>query len=229
MRIVRGFSGECLAVAGAWLALSIGGEFGLAADRGFAPLFNGKDTTGWVYGLRGDGQENRAGKGYQVKDGILYCTREDGGNLFTEQEYYDFVFRFEFRLEPNANNGVGIRAPLQGDAAYVGMEIQILDDSGSRYTNLRPAQYHGSIYDVVPAKRGALKPVGQWNSEEISAKGRRIRVKVNGKTTVDASLDDIRDEAVLKKHPGLARKNGRIGFLGHGARVEFRNIRIKKL
>jgi hypothetical protein len=229
MRRCAGSFGWGATLAAAWFLLLIGAECGLAGDRGFTPLFNGKDLTGWVYGQRSDGKENRAGKGYQVENGILYCTKEDGGNLFAEQEYGDFVFRFEFKLEPNANNGVGIRAPLEGDAAYVGMEIQILDDGGSQYTNLRPAQYHGSIYDVVPAKRGALKPVGQWNSEEIIARGRRITVKVNGKTIVYANLDDIKDEAVLKKHPGLARKSGRIGFLGHGARVEFRNIRIRRL
>ena len=109
-------------------------------EEGFTSLFNGKDLTGWVYGGK------KSGKGYQVGDGgILYCTKDDGGNLFTEKEYTDFVYRFEFKLEPNANNGIGIRAPLEGDAAYVGMEVQILDDSGSQYKNLLPGQYHGSI------------------------------------------------------------------------------------
>jgi hypothetical protein len=201
----------------------------LGAEPGFTTLFNGKDLTGWVYGSRGNGAPNKAGEGYRAENGILYCTREDGGNLYTEREYSDFVFRFEFRLEPNSNNGIGIRAPLQGDAAYQGMEIQVLDDSGSQYTALRPAQYHGSIYDVVPARRGFQKPVAEWNSEEITAQGRRITVKLNGTTIVDTNLDDIKDPEVLKKHPGLARKSGHIGFLGHGARVEFRNIRLKEL
>jgi hypothetical protein len=197
-----------------------------AAEPGFTPLFNGKDLTGWVYGVR-NGKENKSGRGYQVRNGILYSTVEDGGNLFTEKEYSDFVLRFEFRLEPNSNNGIGIRAPLEGDAAYVGMEIQVLDDSGDKYKTLRPAQYHGSIYDVVPAKKGYQKPVGEWNEEEISAQGRRITIKLNGATIVDANLDDIKNEAVLQKHPGLRRTAGHIGFLGHGARVEFRNIRIR--
>jgi hypothetical protein len=109
------------------------------------------------------------------------------------------------------------------------MEIQVLDDSGSDYTTLRPAQYHGSIYDVVAAKRGHQKLVGEWNEEEIVAKGRHVTVKLNGAVIVDANLDDVKDEAVLKKHVGLANKKGHIGFLGHGTRVEFRNIRIKKM
>jgi hypothetical protein len=197
-----------------------------AADKeeGFTSLFNGKDLSGWVYGGK------QSGKGYQVADGgILYCTKEDGGNLYTEKEYTDFVYRFEFKLEPNANNGIGIRAPLEGDAAYVGMEVQVLDDSGSQYKNLLPGQYHGSIYKVFPAKRGHLKPVGEWNDEEIRVKGRQVTVTLNGTVIVDANLDDVKDPAILKEHPGLQNKKGHIGFLGHGARVEFRNMRVKEL
>jgi hypothetical protein len=208
-----------------------------AQDEGFTPLFNGKDLTGWVYGRRGDA-ENRTGKGYQVENGVLFTTNEDGGNLYTEKEYADFVLRFDFKLTENANNGIGIRAPLEGDAAYVGIEIQVLDDSGSKYTSLRPAQYHGSIYQMVAAKRGFQKPVGEWNSEEITAQGRQITVKLNGTTIVDASLDDVKDEALVAKHRdlsrpegsrGIANTRGHIGLLGHGTRVEFRNIRIKEL
>jgi len=199
-----------------------------AVEKGFKPLFNGKNLDGWVYGTR-DGKENKHGRGYQVENGILFCTKEDGGHLFTKEEFSDFVFRFDFKLEPNSNNGVGVRAPLDGEPAYMGIEIQILDDSGSQFTNLRPAQYHGSVYDVFPAKRGSLKPVGQWNSEEITARGRRITVKLNGNTIVDADLDQVKDEAVLKKHPGLARNSGHLGFLGHGTRIDFRNIRVKVL
>jgi Domain of Unknown Function (DUF1080)/Peptidase family M28 len=198
-------------------------------ETGFTPLFNGKDLSGWIYGRRGNGAENRSGKGYQVENGVIFSTKEDGGNLYTEKAYGDFAFRFEFRLTENANNGIGIRAPLQGDAAYAGIEIQVLDDSGSQYATLRPAQYHGSIYDVVPAKRGFQKPVGEWNSEEIIARGRRITVILNGTTIVDADLSDIKDTAAIDKHPGLANAKGHIGFLGHGTRVEFRNIRIKEL
>ena len=114
----------------------------------------------------------------------------------------------------------------------------MLDDGGSKYTALRPAQYHGSVYQMFPAKRGHQKPVGEWNVEEITAKGRRITVTLNGVTIVDANLDDVKDEGVLAKHRnlnapegsrGIANTKGHIGLLGHGAHVEFRNIRIKEL
>ncbi len=192
-------------------------------EKGFVPLFDGKTLDGWqIVGQKG--------VGYIAQDGEIVCPADGGGNLFTTKEYSNFVLQFEFRLQEGANNGIGIRAPLEGDAAYAGMEIQILDDGAERYRGkLKPGQYHGSIYDVVPAKQCCRKPVGEWNSEEITADGRHIMVKLNGQTITDANLDSITDPAVLKKHPGLARKSGHIGLLGHGTRVEFRNLRIKEL
>jgi len=189
----------------------------------FTPLFDGKTLNGWTL-VRG------RGPGYVVENGLLVCPAEGGGNLFTEKEYANFILRFEFRMEPGGNNGVGIRAPLQGDAAYQGMEIQILDDQHEKYKGwLKPEQHHGSIYDVIPARTGYLKPAGEWNQEEILADGRHIRVTLNGVIIVDANLDIVKEPQVLKRHPGLLRTSGHIGFLGHGTRVEFRNIRIKVL
>jgi len=190
-------------------------------ERGFRPLFNGKNLDGWTL-------VNGKGRGYIVEDGAIVCPVDGGGNLLTKEQFSDFVLRFQFKLTEGANNGIGIRAPLEGDIAYTGMEIQVLDHDSPRYQgHLKPAQYHGSIYDVVPAKTGFLKKVGEWNDEEISALGRQIKVTLNGHVIVDANLDDVKDPAVLKRHPGLARTAGHIGFLGHNTRVEFRDIRIK--
>src|SRR5690242_8201681 len=217
-----------ITMAALLIAMSVASAQEQKVEEGYTSLFNGKDLTGWQYGKKGNG-ENKSGDGYKVEDGVIFCTVKDGGNLYTEKEYGDFSFKFEFKLTDNANNGIGIRAPLEGDAAYVGMEIQVLDDSGSQYTKLRPEQYHGSIYDCFACDRGFQKPVGEWNEEEIMADGRHVRVILNSHVIVDANLDDITDPAKLKKHPGLANKSGHIGFLGHGARVEFRNLRVKEL
>jgi alpha-L-fucosidase len=196
----------------------------LTLERGFVPIFNGKDLEGWQGSAKGDTL-----KGYRVEDGALVCLPEGSGNIYTRKEYADFTYRLEFRLTPGANNGVGIRAPLEGDAAYVGMEIQVLDDRHPMYKDLQPWQAHGSIYNVVAAKRDHLRKVGEWNVEEITARGRQITVILNGVTIVDANLDDVKDEHTLAKHPGLARKKGYLGFLGHGSRVEFRNLRVKEI
>jgi hypothetical protein len=147
------------------------------------------------------------------------------------KEYADFVLRFEFKLTPAANNGLGVRAPLEGDAAYAGMELQILEDGSPVYWDLKPYQYHGSIYGVVPARRGALKPIGEWNTEEVTVRGPRVTVVVNGTTVVDADIDAASAGGTVdgQAHPGLKRKSGHIGFLGHGSIVEFRKIRIREL
>jgi hypothetical protein len=192
----------------------------LSADEardGFVLLFDGKSLDGW----KGDT------RGYQADSGLLVC--KPGGRLWTEKQYSDFVFRFEFKLTPGANNGVGIRTPMEGDPAYVGMEIQILDDAAPKYARLAPYQYHGSIYGVVPAKRGALKPAGEWNSQEIRAEGSKIKITLNGEVIVDADLSKIEETIDKRPHPGLHNPSGYIGFLGHGDPLEFRNIRIKEL
>jgi 3-keto-disaccharide hydrolase len=191
-------------------------------ESGFTALFNGKNLDGWTL-------VRATGPGYVVEGDRIVCPADGGGNLFTVKEYANFVLRLEFKLSPGGNNGIGLRAPLEGDAAYQGMEIQVLDDPAPQYKDIRPAQHSGSIYDVFASKQGALKPAGEWNAYEITAQGRQIRIKLNQTVVVDANLDTVTDEQVLKKHPGLSRKSGHIGLLGHRSHVEFRNIRIKEL
>jgi hypothetical protein len=192
------------------------------AAEGFVPLFNGRDLAGWT----GDTA------GYAAEGGKIVVHPElGGGDLYTAGEYADFVLRFDLKLTPAANNGLGVRAPLEGDAAYAGMELQILEDGSPVYWTLKPYQYHGSVYGVVAARRGALRPPGEWNSEEVTVRGRRVIVVVNGSVVVDADLDAASAGGTLdgRDHPGLKRSSGRIGFLGHGSIVEFRNIRIKEI
>jgi HEAT repeat protein len=192
----------------------------LMRREGFVPLFNGKNLDGWM----GDTE------GYAAEDGVIVIHPDRGsGNLYTVEQYADFILRFEFRLTSGANNGLGIRTPPEGDAAYVGMELQILDNSAPKYRDLKPYQYHGSIYGVVPAKRGYQRRVGEWNTQEVRAIGPRITVILNGEVIVDADIHEASASGTLdgRQHPGLLREKGHIGFLGHGSRVEFRNLWIK--
>jgi HEAT repeat protein len=194
------------------------------AKEGFVPLFNGKNLDGWV-GNKVD---------YQVENGEMVLHIDKGpshGNIFTADEYSDFIYRFEFQLSPAGNNGLGIRAPLTGDAAYEGMEIQILDNEDPVYAALAPYQYHGSVYGIIPAKRGYLKPVGEWNYEEVIAKGTHIKVTLNGTVILDGDIKEAAKNgpADHKAHPGLLRQKGHIGYLGHGSVVKFKNIRLKDL
>ncbi len=192
-------------------------------SEGFDMLFNGTGMDAWTGNL----------KDYVIEDGDMVVKPGDGsgGNLFTKNEYGDFIFRFEFQLTPGANNGLGIRAPLEGDAAYLGMELQILDNDAEIYKNLKPYQYHGSVYGVIAAKRGYLKPLGEWNQQEVIVKGTTVKVILNGEVILDGDIaPSIKNGTADKQsHPGLLRKKGHIGFLGHGSIVRFRNIRIKSL
>jgi len=192
---------------------------------GFVPIFNGMDMSGWIGNLTD----------YVARDGAIVCDPASGGygNLYTEKEYANFIMRFDFLLTPAANNGIGIRTPTEGDAAYVGMEIQVLDNEAEVYRNLKEWQYHGSVYGVIAAKRGHLKPVGEWNTQEIIANGNHIKVTLNGTVILDGDISQASNHFTQTidgyPHPGLSNKSGHIGFLGHGSWVAFRNLRVKEL
>ncbi|MEX0928635.1 MAG: family 16 glycoside hydrolase [Balneolales bacterium] len=199
------------------LKMSAGGE----VEEGFVTLFNGEDLSGWT----------GATDSYRVEDGQLISLPGASGKLFTEEEYANFNLRFDFKLTPGANNGIGIRTPREGDPAYEGMEIQVLDNTASRYAGLNPYQFHGSVYGVLPADRGHLNPVGEWNTQEIIARDSRITVILNGETIVDGDILEASTPNTLdeRDHPGLLRDSGYIGLLGHGDEVAFRNLRVRDL
>lgn len=205
----------------------LGGKpYSLSAEEqkeGYELLFNGKDLDNW--------QGNKTD--YVVEDNAIaiYPTGKGHGNLYTAKEYSDFIFRFEFQLTPGANNGLGIHASLDGNAAYLGKELQILDNTAPVYAKLEPYQYHGSVYGIIPAKRGFLKPVGEWNYQEVYVKGDHIKITLNGTVILDGDLKKATRNGTMdkKEHPGLNVRNGYIGFLGHGTIVRFRNIRVKDL
>lgn len=189
-------------------------------DEGFVPLFDGKSLEGWE---TVGGQEGN----WSVEDGIIVTKGEGGGWLSTKKSYGNFVLSLEYRLVPGGNSGIFIRSPHEGDPAYVGMELQVLDDEADWYKNLQPYQYCGSVYGVIPAKRGHTKPAGEWNRMVITAEGPQITVRLNGETIVDGNLEDHSDAA--EQHPGIKRKDGYIGLQSHSERVEFRDIKIKVL
>ena len=194
-------------------------------SEGFVALFNGKDLDGWV----GDT------KGYKVEDigGAAAIVCQPGGtNLFTKGEYADFELRLEFMLTPGANNGIALRAPTEGDPAYAGFESQVLDNTAEQYKGLKEWQYHGSIYGISAATATALRRTGEWNHQTITMKGRQVKVELNGVVIVDIDLDKVAPGGKTvsgNKVEGLARTQGHIGFCGHGDRVAYRNLRVKRI
>ncbi len=188
--------------------------------EGFVPIFNGKDFTGW----------QGAVDNYEIVDGAIRCKKGAGGNLFTTDEYSDFVVRLEFQLPPGGNNGLAIRYPGKGNAAYDGMtELQVLDSEHKKYANLDDRQYHGSAYGMIPAHRGYLRPTGQWNFQEVTVRGSRITVELNGTVILDGDVSKVKKYMADSPHPGKMLKSGYFGFAGHNDPVAFRNISIKRL
>ena len=208
----------------ALLGLMLAGATATAQGPGWIRLFDGKTLNGWTL-------VNPSGVGYVVQDGLLVCPSNGGGDLYTNQEFGDFIFRFDFRLDPGGNNGISIRSNMKGSGTYdAGTEIQILDDYAPMYAHLEPGQYCCGVYKFIPPKRGAEKPAGEWNHEEITLIGRKIRVTLNGKEVINADFNTITDPKVFAEHPALWRDKGHIGLLGHGpATVAFRNLWVKDL
>jgi len=188
--------------------------------EGFTSIWNGHDFSGWAGPV----------DNYQIKGGVLTCKPEKGGTIYYNKELTDFAARLEFRLPPGGNNGLAIRYPGHGDTAYAGMcELQILDDTTTKYGKLDPRQSHGSAYGMVPAKTGYQRPVGQWNFQEVIVKGPKIKVELNGTVILDADLSTVKEFMANSPHPGKDRTSGFFGFAGHNDPVEFRNIAIKPL
>lgn len=194
-----------------------------ADETGFTRLDNGKDLSNW----------QGANENYEVKDGAIVCKAGKGGNLLSKEEYGDMVLRFEFKLPPGGNNGIALRTPKDGHPASDGFEIQVIDSDGYNAAHpkapLQPYQYHGSIYHCFGAKHGFLRPVGEWNYEEITVKGQRITVVLNGNRILDVDVDKLDRSKIPHPPKGLDNKTGYIGFAGHNDPVAFRNFRVKRL
>lgn len=186
----------------------------------FTSIFNSQDFTGW----------SGATQNYEVQDGTVVNRPGKGGNIFTDAEYGDFVVRLEYKLPPGGNNGLAIRYPGKGQASSDAMcEIQILDDAAAKHARLDPRQYNGSVYGMIPAHRGYDRPIGEWNIMQVTVKGHKIQVELNGTRIVDGDVSQVTAFMNDKKHPGKDRLRGHFGFAGHNDPVAFRNIAIRRL
>ena len=232
-------------------------------EEGFQPMFGVWGFGGWegataLYANGADPATGRRGCVRCVPENAAKLEQGKRGDLYTAKDYRNFILRFEFVMPENGNNGVGIRMVPEKDAAYYGMcELQLLDDGGSSYYDkaakkdlLKPYQYTGSVYGVVPAKRdnegkqlggrdgnftgggSYVRRPGFWNFEEIVVAGEEIEVYLNGYLVTKADLTKFKGDGDTpdgRPHPGLHNEKGRIGFLGHGSAVKWRNVRIKEL
>lgn len=186
---------------------------------GYRLLFDGTSLDGWI------DQANE----YVLEDGCIVKNASGFGNLYSEDSFCNFILKFEFQLTPGANNGLGPRH-IMVPKGYLGMELQILDNDDPQYKDLKPYQYHGGLYNYAPAKRGYLKPVGEWNKQEVIAQGANIKIILNGTVILDTNIKKvIKGIPYDKVQAGLRNTCGHIAFLGHDSVVRFRYIRVKNL
>ena len=196
-----------------------GGQFEfkdiVVTELGYKPLFDGQSLAGW------EGAGEDAAKCWKVEDGAIVCTGEKGPWLRTAQEYDDFNLRLEYKLKPGGNSGVYVRVPADGDhhGDGAGIEIQVLDDGADRYRKLKPYQYTGSVYAIVPAREHVAREAGEWNSLEINCRGTAYHIIHNGVLILEA------DETTHPELKGRLTK-GFLGLQNHSEEVWFRNLRI---
>lgn len=189
---------------------------------GFTQLFNGTNLVGWGGPL----------DCVAVKDGAIVWQPGKGGTIYTQAEFTNFIVRLEFKLPPGGNNGLAIRYPGSGDTAYTGMcECQVLDENYETVTGKKidPRQAHGSAYGMVAARQGFQKPAGEWNFQQVTVIGSRIKVELNGMVILDADLAEVKEFLANKSHPGKDRASGHFGLAGHNDPVAFRQLWIRSL
>lgn len=210
-----------------------------AEEDGFKVLFPKEGIPeGWVVRAWSDvSQPGPEGAAWRVMDGILHGSEPRGSWLVSEKEYGDFILKFDFKLGERGNSGCGLRFPAQGDPAFDGLELQMVDP---RYyppeMSVPPEELTGSLYRAVAPTKQLLKPM-EWNSYEAHLEGARVPVKLNGEQVLDVDLTE--HEKIIKRHNGEDAaplkdrpRKGRIGFQElsrGGAHVEIRNAKIKEL
>ena len=206
------------AVVGVWVGVCPAAD---DAAAGWRQLSNGKDLTGWQNASGG-----KPGAGWVVEDGALVC-KDKGGDIWTKDRFGNFVLDLEFKTE--GNSGVFLRTGNPRDCVQTGLEIQILDPQR------KPSKHScGALYDAeAPIKEVTKKD--QWNHAVITAAGSKITVVMNGEKIVDADLDrwttpEKNPDGTTNKYKKALKdfpREGQIGLQDHGAKVAYRNIKIK--
>jgi hypothetical protein len=221
------------------LACSSFAAFSADASAEFVRLFpKDGEPEGWLVRKWDDLKSPAdAGVHWKVENGVLHGSEPRGTWLVSEKEYGDFVLEFEWKLGKRGNSGTALRAPLFGDPAFDGMELQMVDP---RYypsnMTVTPAELTGSLYKAVAPTAQLLKPM-DWNKYQITCKGSSVKVILNGEQILDVDLEqqtkptkrhDNTDAPPLKDRP----RKGHLGFQElsrEGGHVQIRNARIKVL
>lgn len=172
--------------------------------------------------------------GWQDVGGVITRVAE-AGDIVTRDTFADFELRLEWNISPGGNSGIMYRVQDSLAATYMsGPEMQVLDDAvhpdgRSRLTSA------GSLYGLVAAPAGVVRPAGQWNEVRIVVNGAHLEHWLNGTKVVEIELwspewNRLVAASKFAEWPafGMARA-GRIALQDHGDRVQYRHVRIKVL
>jgi len=201
-------------------------------DAQWIALFNGKNLDGWIVGRNNH---------WVVQDGFITLTRDPDGKehngdyLWTKDTYGDFVLELEFKVPERANSGVFLRTSNLKDPVYTGIEVQITNSYGRKA--LSRGGTAGAIYDCLAPSKNAIRPPGQWNQMQVTCRGSRIVVVLNGQQIIDMDLDRWTEphrnpDGSKNKFPRALKDFARAGHIGlqdHGLPVWYRKLRIKRL
>ena len=171
---------------------------------------------------------------WEVKDGVLTSAGDRGCWLMSEKKYADFELEYEFKLGPRGNSGLALRAPLQGDPAFDGLEMQMADP---RYVkDMKDSELTGGLYRALAPRKQMYKPE-DWNKVHARLEGSRIKVELNGEVIQDTDL--AKEDAKALRHDGSAAsplkdrpREGHIGFQElsrDGGHVMIRAAKIREL
>lgn len=165
-------------------------------------LFNGKDLTGWTT----SSEDNQ----WIVKDGVL-VNQKAGANLISDQKFEDFKLTAEFRYAEGGNSGIYLRGRY---------EVQIEDSPKDRHPG---ALYFGGVYGFLAPSEMATNGANEWNTYEITLRGRMVTIVSNGKTIINnQEIPGITGGALDSKEG----EPGPIYLQGDHTGVEFRKISI---
>jgi hypothetical protein len=182
-----------------------------------------------VKGLPGWHVQNGKAEAWKAEGKTIDCVAPGGGFLTLDKEYGDFELSVEYRIPAGGNSGIGVHYPPGGHPSETGFEVQILDDDAPQYKNLKPAQYNGSIYKLVPPKARAAKPPGEWNRLVIRCQGPRIRVRLNDVELQNVNADEQTTAEGDLTPLAMRPRRGCIGLQSHGDPVSFRNFTLREL
>jgi hypothetical protein len=191
---------------------------------GWQLLFNGKDHTGWKCN---NGKEIAC----PIEDGCLVPYKSGTYLIIHEKQFGDFVLKCDVKMDKACNSGIFFRVGDPLNPVQTGFEMQVLTGKGSSIHDF------GAVYELAKPTKNNTKGPGQWDSVEITCKGPKITVAVNGETVTTMNCDEYTEPGKgpdgsknkFKKAAKDFPRKGYIGLQDHGSKCWYKNIRIREL